>query len=121
MRFRARNRGQSFQKPPSLRLRRIDAKQSAVSGNIAVAQLSLSAQSTAIPIRQRGPAQFLSHDNCVTVRLSQGFDVSNRSNSSDTSLSTAGCARIHCISRFLNALKQIASDALGLGSTLQFK
>jgi hypothetical protein len=67
MQFRARNRGQSVEKPPSLRLCRIDAKQAAVSGNIAFAELPLSAESTAVPIRQRGPAQLFSHDNCVTV------------------------------------------------------
>jgi len=86
-----------------------DAKQPAVSGNIAVAQLSLSAQSTALPIRQRGPAQLLSHDNCVTVTR---FRRVKSSQLKCTSLSTVGCARVHCISRFLNALKQIASDAL---------
>jgi hypothetical protein len=32
-------------------------------------------------------------------------DVSNRTNSSDTSLSPVGCARTYCIYRFLNALK----------------
>jgi hypothetical protein len=47
--------------------------------------------------------------------------MSNRTNSSDTSLSTVGCARTHRISRFLNALQLIASGALGLDSTLQFK
>jgi hypothetical protein len=49
------------------------------------------------------------------------FDMSSRTNSSDISLSTVSCMRTDCIYRVLNALKQIAWDALGLGSTLQFK
>jgi len=32
-----------------------------------------------------------------------------------------GCARIHCIPRFLSTLKQIASDAFGLDSTLHLE
>jgi hypothetical protein len=49
------------------------------------------------------------------------FDMSSRTNSSDISISTVSCMRTDCIYRVLNVLKQIAWDALGLDSTLQFK
>jgi hypothetical protein len=55
------------------------------------------------------------------LRDCQGFDMSSRANSSDISLSTVSCVRTDCIHRVLNALKQIACDALGLDSILQFK